>query len=175
LESRAAFLTLVAVGCRFRMQFIGGLLTSRYAAKFQEMIAEAKRAGFAEHVEPKSDEELLQYFDTANALVHFTSEEAFGLVVAESLARNLKLFGARVGGIPDIAEGIEMAELYDPNDWDGLFRGLASWIDGTRAHPKSAATEMEKRYSPHFIAARHLEIYEEVIQETISSAPTPRR
>jgi hypothetical protein len=29
--------------------------------------------------------------------------EAFGLVVAEDLSHNLKFFGSRAGGIPDIA------------------------------------------------------------------------
>ena len=36
-------------------------------------------------------------------LVHFPSEEAFGLVVGEVLARELKFFGARLGGIAEIA------------------------------------------------------------------------
>ena len=67
----------------------------------------------------KPSNELIALFDQAGALVHFPSEEAFGLVAAEALARGLKLFGARVGGIPEIAAGATDAELFDANDWAG--------------------------------------------------------
>ena len=43
---------------------------------------------------------------------YFPSEETFGLVVAESLARNLKLSAAPVGGIADIASGMVGATGY---------------------------------------------------------------
>jgi glycosyltransferase involved in cell wall biosynthesis len=151
-------------GYRFEMQFIGALSAGdAYGARFKEMIAIAEREGFAKHVATKYDADILPYFDAADALVHFPSEEAFGLVVAESLARNLKFFGARVGGVPDISEGMELAELYDLNDWEGLFQGLAHWMDKGYSRPLSAAQEMQKRYHPDTIARRHIEIYHEVL------------
>jgi glycosyltransferase involved in cell wall biosynthesis len=157
---------LFRAGYHFQLQFIGRLSAAdSYGSKFKEMIAIAERDGFAGYVEPKSDKELLQRFDAADALIHFPFEEAFGLVVAESLARNLKFFGARVGGVPDIAAGVELAELYDSDDWEGLFHGLTCWIDGGCARPRSAAHEMEKRYHPEMVAGRHIEIYEEVLTE----------
>ena len=47
--------------------------------------------------------------DNASALVHFPREESFGLVVAEALARNLKLFASSVGGIVEIAKDADGA------------------------------------------------------------------
>ena len=44
-------------------------------------------------------------FDAASGMVHFPTEEAFGSVVAEGFARNLKLFGARTGGIVKLRMG----------------------------------------------------------------------
>ena len=64
--------------------------------------------------------ELISAMDHASALIHAPKEEAFGLVVAEALARNLKVFAARIGGIPDIAEGVDGAHLFSLDDEAGL-------------------------------------------------------
>src|SRR2546427_6028072 len=83
--------------------------------------------------------ELLEDFDRSRALVHFPLSESFGLVVAEALARSLKVFAARVGGIVDITERIDSAELFDPGDWEGLQTGIAKWIHSGCPAPSGAA------------------------------------
>ncbi len=91
---------LFDAGHRFQMRFIGQLqVSTSYGAKFKSLIEKAEKDGFATYVGTKSEDELLQCYDSANALVHFPREESFGLVVAEALARNLKLFGCRIGGV----------------------------------------------------------------------------
>ena len=77
-------------------------------------------------------------------------EESFGLVVAESLARGCKLFGARAGGIVDITGGVAGAELFDVDDWDGLVDGaIPAWIRrGYCAGRTAARGLMRDRYSP---------------------------
>ncbi len=156
-------------GYRFEIQFIGTVLSENaYGLEFKARIADAR--GFARYLEPKSDEELLGHFDQADALIHFSREESFGLVVAEALARNQKLFSTRVGGIPDIASGVELAELFDPDDLSELAASVGRWIEQDFPKPTTAALEMQKRYHPKVIAARHMEIYRELL-----AAETRRR
>ena len=101
--------------------------------------------------------------DSAHALLHFPQEEAFGLVIAESLARGLKLFASNVGGIRDITSGVPEAELFDPEDWNGLSRALAAWIQRPSLSSTQTQNLMKSRYHPKTIATRHLEIYREVL------------
>jgi glycosyltransferase involved in cell wall biosynthesis len=94
--------------------------------------------------------------------VHFPKEEAFGLVVAECLARGHKLFAAKIGGIPDIASGVDGAELHE--DFSSLEHGIVRWLDAGAPPPALTAEVMRSRYHPEAIGARHLEIYREVLE-----------
>jgi len=152
------------LGLKFEFHFIGHLNPSDpYGAAFLEHIKPLEAAGCARHLGELSAGKLIHCFDTASALIHFPSEEAFGLVVAEALARNLKFFGARLGGITDIAEGVPGVELFAENDWSNLAAALARWI--SQGHPRAdnAAAPMRERYHPEIVARRHLEIYKEVL------------
>jgi glycosyltransferase involved in cell wall biosynthesis len=101
--------------------------------------------------------------DESQALVHFPSEESFGLVVAEALARGLKLFASKVGGICDIASGVPDAELFDPEDWAGLSRALSAWLEKPNLSSAQTQNLMKFRYHPNVITTRHVEIYREVL------------
>ena len=108
--------------------------------------------------------QIIAAMDAADALVHFPTEEAFGLVSAEALARNLKFFGASVGGGVEIAAAVEGAELFPAGDYFGLENSLARWLAAGSPSPQSAADKMRARYHPEVIARRHVEIYREVLE-----------
>lgn len=150
-------------GLQFELHFIGGFAIGDYGDVFRERIKEAEAKGYARHLGMKSTAELIACCDAAHGLIHFPSEEAFGLVVAEAMARELKFFGARVGGIIDISKDVPGAELFAVNDWDALTDGIAKWIQ--QGHPRSAdcARIMRERYHPLVVARRHAEIYREVL------------
>lgn len=151
-------------GLDFELQFIGSANPANpYAASFLEKIKPFERQGFARYLGSKPSAELVGAFDAAAALVHFPSEEAFGLVVAEALARNLKVFGAQVGGIVDIASGLPAVELFEPADWDGLTEAMGRWIH--RGFPPCTGgwESVRARYHPEVIARRHLEVYRELL------------
>lgn len=149
-------------GYRFQIRFIGDSSTEEpYGAAFARAIDEGRKAGYADYLGLLGEPELIQEMDAADACVHFPKEEAFGLVVAESLARGLKLFAAKVGGIPDIAEGVDGAEIHE--DFSSLENGIARWLDAGAPTPDSTAEVMRSRYHPAVIGARHLEIYGEVL------------
>jgi glycosyltransferase involved in cell wall biosynthesis len=151
-------------GLRFEMQFAGAIdRRNRYSTQFLCQLAEAEAAGYARHRGTLGINELVAALDSASALVHFSSEESFGLVVAEALARNLKLFAAGVGGVVDIASGVEGAELFAAEDWTGLEQAVARWIQSGHPRPSAAAAVMRERYHPDIVARQHLEIYQKVL------------
>jgi glycosyltransferase involved in cell wall biosynthesis len=106
--------------------------------------------------------------DSAAALVHVPFEEAFGLVVAEALARNLKLFGTNVGGIPEIAAESDGAELFSAEDWTGLANSIRCWMADGMPRPGYGADAMLDRYRPGLIARRHVKIYQEILGQVSS-------
>ena len=75
----------------------------------------------------------------------------------------MKFFGARVGGVPDIAEGVEAAELFAPEDEAGLATALSRWLTSGAPRPTAAADEMRIRFHPEVVARRHLEVYRELL------------
>jgi len=154
-------------GLKFQLQFVGqGTARTAYGEKFRQELAGAEKAGYARSLGYLNTPQLIAAMDAADALVHFPAEEAFGLVVVEALARNLKIFGAATGGIVDIATGVEGAALFPPNDFTGLEAAIAFWIQTGGPHPVSAAAAMRERYHPLVIAKRHLEVYCEVLGKT---------
>jgi glycosyltransferase involved in cell wall biosynthesis len=149
-------------GLHFELQFIGTTGNrTEYAANFMRQIAEAQIAGYARHIGTLEIKELIAAFDCASASIHFPFEESFGLVAAEALARNLKLFGASVGGLIDIAANVEGAELLPMNDWTALENSIACWLEAGCPRPQTAGETMHARYAPKIVARRHLEIYRE--------------
>jgi glycosyltransferase involved in cell wall biosynthesis len=151
-------------GFRFELQFAGDTHAQNdYTANFLRQLREAESAGYARHLGVLALDELIRALDAASALVHFPTEEAFGLVVAESLARNLKLFASAIGGVPDIAAGVEGAELFPPGDWTVMENAIARWMEAGSPRPAGAAAVMRRRYAPEVIARRHVEIYREVL------------
>ena len=96
-------------------------------------------------------------------MIHFPTEEAFGSVVAEGLARDMKLFGARVGGVPEIAEGVPGTELFEADDWAGLTDAIAKWIKMGYPDSSGAGELMRQRYHPNVFVRQTLQVFREVI------------
>ena len=163
LEILQLFIKLRQQTTRFQVKFIGLCGGDPYGKEFLNLLNSQENVGWASWLGVLDEPALIQCMDSAHALLHFPQEEAFGLVVAESLARGLKLFASNVGGIRDITSGVPEADLFGPEDWKGLHRSLLRWIQ--RPCLSSAQTQnlMKSRYHPKTIASRHLEIYREVL------------
>jgi glycosyltransferase involved in cell wall biosynthesis len=154
-------------GYSFETHFIGAAdPRNRYAAAFLQQIRAAERKKFIQHSETKSLGELIAAFDTASALIHIPSEEAFGLVAAEALSRNLKFFGSRTGGLLDITQGVDSAELFAGHDQVRLRDAIANWIELGCLRPADSASIVRERNHPDVIARRHEEIYRDIFELT---------
>jgi glycosyltransferase involved in cell wall biosynthesis len=151
-------------GLRFELRFAGTIEPKTdYGSGFARELAAAEKSGYARHLGYLPENELISALNSASALIHASQEESFGLAVAEALARNLKFFGSRTGGVPDIADGVEGAELFAANDWAAMEQAIEQWIKADCPRPAGAAAVMRQRYHPLVIARRHLEIYREAL------------
>jgi glycosyltransferase involved in cell wall biosynthesis len=164
LELLEAAETLHRDGRKFELHFIGSAdPRDNYAMAFFDRLRHLGQTNFAKYLGPKSLSDLLAAMDASLALVHVPSEEAFGLVVAEALSRNLKVFATNIGGISDIVAGIDGAELFE--DFETLGFAIARWLRAGCPGQNTAAAKMRRRYHPDVIAKRHLEIYETVLAD----------
>jgi glycosyltransferase involved in cell wall biosynthesis len=151
-------------GLAFEFQFVGDASSSdKYRSAFFQKIEPMERDGYARWVGPKFSSELVKLFDASTAMVHFSPAESFGLVVAEALARDLKLFAAHVGGVPDVVAGVPGAELFAVDDWGGLTSAIGGWIRRGSPPATGAASIMRSRYHPLVIAQQHVAIYRDVL------------
>jgi len=157
--------TLYRKGLKFEFRFAGFFYsdTDSYVQAFLKRIKPMEVAGYARFIGVVPDNELVACYDSASAVVHFPTEEAFGNVVVESLGRELKFFGSRLGGIVDIAADMPRAELFTRDDWDGLANAIEKWIREGCPRAHGAAELIRRRYHPHVIAQRHVEIYRDVL------------
>ena len=162
LELLQLFIQLRQQNTRFQVKFVGSCGEDSYGKAFLSLLYGQGNADWATWLSVLDESSLIPCMDESQALVHFPSEESFGLVVAEALARGLKLFASKIGGICDIALGVPNAELFDPEDWNGLSRALGAWIQRPSLSSPQTQNLMKSRYHPKTIASRHLEIYREV-------------
>ena len=154
-------------GLDFDTLFIGFVPTLPYPVKFMPMLAEANRKhGGFEHIGKLDQEAFCRLYDRASAMIHFSSEESFGLTFAEAITRGLYLFASDVGAVRDIAKGVERVQIFDLNNWDGLKNSVRQWLaSGAWKQPRPANPPQEfiERYHPVSVARKHLEIYRSVI------------
>jgi glycosyltransferase involved in cell wall biosynthesis len=149
-------------GLRFRLDFAGEADGSEYSRIFLKRVRDAEAAGYAKYLGFLQTPTLIDALDGAHALVHTPKSEAFGLVIAEALARNARVFAFASGGVRDIAAGSPGALLVAPEDWKGLAACLRDWLRSGTSAPESAAL-MRQNYEPEVITRRHIQIYQNVL------------
>jgi glycosyltransferase involved in cell wall biosynthesis len=153
----------------FEITFIGRANASdSYARRFATLLSacQATYGGFA-HEQFLQDSDFLGLYDSADAMIHFSKEESFGLTFAEALARNLPLFASEVGAIRQIAEGVPICRVFDVDDFNGLVKSLRNWITNrsdTELRDKTPNGVVASRYHPKVIAKHHLEVYRSLIR-----------
>ena len=158
----------------FGVTFIGRANSnSVYSQQFISALkATNARYGGFEHHESFSAERLVEVYDTSDAMLHFSSEESFGLVFAEALARNLPLFASNVGAIRQMSEGVQNCQIFHPGDLDGMIASLRKWIIN-KGHMtlRGCAPNLtiESRVHPKVVAAQHLKVYDQLLKGSARS------
>ena len=150
----------------FEVTFVGKTNPSDpYAVRFAALLSacQSEHSGFT-HVPFLQDQDFLSLYDSADAMIHFSNEESFGLTFAEALARNLPLFASDVGSIRQIGEGIPTCHVFGVDDFRGMMAAVERWIaaEPDSERPATPQPLIKSRYHPTSIAEQHLAVYSSV-------------
>jgi glycosyltransferase involved in cell wall biosynthesis len=139
-----------------------------YAKKFDAMLEAAnRRHGGFERIQRLDDAAFCRLMDKASAMIHFSSEESFGLTFTEAIARGLPLFASEVGAARMIARGAENVRIFGLDQWDEMKDSVRQWLvaeEYKNPRPKNPPPEFLQAFHPVPVAERHLEIYREVLK-----------
>jgi phosphatidylinositol alpha-mannosyltransferase len=94
-------------------------------------------------------------------------QEAFGLVLVESLACGTPVVGTRDGGIPEIVDRPEVGRLFDGDGEEAVAQALLEALE--LSQQSSTATNCRtraQRFSTARCAADHVELYRELLAAT---------
>lgn len=154
----------LAARMRFRLVFLGGLdATTHYGAQFQKLIADrvwCEFRGFA------SRGSLKGWLAQTSVLVLPSLEDNCPMVVLEAMAAGVPVAAARIGGVPDLVRDGETGLLCDPRKPEDLRASVERLlIDRHRADKFAERARLEalERFAPERVAAKHVEIYREVL------------
>ena len=156
---------------QFDTQFVGvSDDASAYAKNFFARLETAnRRHGGFEHVRTLDNAAFCRLMDKASAMVHFSSEESFGLTFAEAIARGLYLFASDVGAARTIAAGVDRVQIFGLDQWAEMKEALKKWLvagEYKKPRPKTPPPEFLQSFHPTSVARRHLEIYREVLNRS---------
>jgi glycosyltransferase involved in cell wall biosynthesis len=146
----------------FELVFLGG--ANRDTVYVQEFFDLLKSRPWCRYDGYTSREGLKGYMATAAGVILPSLEDNCPMVVLEGMAAGVPVAAARVGGVPDLVRDGETGWLFDPLSAEAMAEAMARLIqlnDGVIA--KRARAEAVERFHHDFVAARHVEIYREVI------------
>jgi len=152
----------------FKATFVGHLDPScEYARAFRSELRETdRRQGRLSHIESLTPDGLVRLFDEADALVHYSQTESFGLVFAEALARGLPVLTTAVGAIEALPAPTGKTHVAPANDEDAFAKMLRDWLQEYRPVLERTPVPAEaivKQFAPLAVARRHMDVYREVL------------
>jgi len=109
---------------------------------------------------------LRDEFAKASALMLPTWEDNCPMVVLEAQAAGVPVIASNVGGVPDLVENEVTGILTDPSRPETMPKALARLLGDPELAMRLAdegRRQAKTRFHPKVIAAKHLEIYREVI------------
>ncbi|MGN6378608.1 MAG: glycosyltransferase family 4 protein [Gaiellales bacterium] len=100
---------------------------------------------------PQAGAQLAGSYSAADVLVLPSRAEAYGMVVAEALARGLPVVAADVGGVPEAlghgADRVRPGLLVPPGDAGALGHALRAWLEDTDLRRRLRRAARERRES----------------------------
>ncbi len=150
---------------KFEIVFLGGAnRKDSYVREFFDLIETrpwCRYAGYADR------DGLKLHLASAAGVVLPSLEDNCPMVVLEAMAAGVPVAAARVGGVPDLIRDGETGILFDPLSEKAMAAAITRLLDpASLAMTSRAREEARKRFHPDIIAARHLEIYREVISSS---------
>lgn len=121
-----------------------------------------------ERLEIDRTDALARAYRSAWVTVLPSIDEAFGLVLLESLASGTPVVAARSGAAPDVAGGDGTGRLFEPDDEEDLARAMSEALDLSTA-PGSA--ERCREHARRYDWDRVVESYERTYGSAVSGGP----
>jgi len=146
----------------FELVFLGGANRDHpYVREFFELLEMrpwCRYLGFADR------NALRQYMASASGLVLPSLEDNCPMAVLEAMAAGVPIAAARVGGVPDLVRHGETGLLFDPLSEEAMAAAMKQLLaDRELSMAARAQSEARQRFHPETVAARHVEIYREVL------------
>ena len=135
-----------------------------YVQEFFELLAQREWCRFEGYA---SREQLKDYLARASMLVLPSLEDNCPMVVLEGMATATPVVAARVGGVPELIADHVTGLFCEPQDAQSIRDSVALYMDDPElaaSISRAAKKDALARFFPERIAARHLEIYREVLQ-----------
>jgi glycosyltransferase involved in cell wall biosynthesis len=114
---------------------------------------------------PRGTEELAGAYRSASVTVLPSEDEAFGLVLVESLAAGTPVVAARSGGCPEILTDERVGRLFRPGDAADLARAIGEALE---LSAKSATVGACREHAAAWDWSRLVERYEAVYAEALA-------
>jgi glycosyltransferase involved in cell wall biosynthesis len=125
----------------------------------------------AQWVEAGTTEALARAYARAWASVLAAPDEAFGLVLVESLAAGTPVVAARSGAGPEIVRSDAVGRLFEVDDEDGLAGAMEEALDlGARAETARACRAEAARHDWSVVADRYEELSRSVLDGSTGEA-----
>lgn len=152
----------------FRATFVGRADTSSdYVRSFlAEMREKDSGQGRFHHIEWLDPNGLVNLFDKADALLHYSQTESFGLVFAEALARGLPVLTTAVGAIESLPAGAGERHVAPLGNKSAYTNMLHDWLQGRAPILQRQPAPVEsiaREFAPLVVARRHVDVYREVL------------
>ena len=148
---------------RFKARFFGLCGDDKYSREFRELVAGRPWCHYGGMI---SREALFKEFEAASMLALPTHEDNCPMVVLEAMAAGVPVMASKVGGIPDLIDGVSTGLFCNPADPQS-FRDVVSRLltdpDFTNRLVANAYKDSITRFHPKVIAMKHLEIYQQVL------------
>ena len=146
----------------FELVFVGGTNSkSPYEREFLDLIQSrpwCRFAGFADR------EALKNHLASASGLVLPSLEDNCPMVILEAMAASVPVAAARVGGVPELLRHEDTGLLFDPLNREAMAAAVKSLLaSNNEAMVIRANAEARRKFHPEVIAARHLEIYKDLL------------
>lgn len=170
LEILEVLFALRSEGAEFEVTFIGQLIgAGPYEQRFAARLKEATRLGFARHKEHLDAAALAKTMARSHGLIHFPTEEAFGLVVAEAMSQGMTVFASRAGGLTEICSSNPQCYIVDSHDLRGLRGALQQWLRShAERNTRLRREDYISTYRPVTIALSTLKAYHEAMASPLS-------
>ena len=149
---------------RFQIRFLGQVPEKDpYARKFRQR---ASQHSWIKAIGPCNREELREAMSQASLLILPSIEDNCPMVILEAAAAGVPILASRLGGIPELIQEGVTGHLFEPQIRSTLLSQLRNIFSDAHLASQMAANAREqavRRFHPNVIAAKHLEIYGELL------------